>query len=456
MQKNDEITLSITGIDENGSGIGRYNGIVIFVKGAVPGDTILCGIISVKKNFCVARVISILDPSPERVEPDCPAFGSCGGCSLMHMSYEAELALKEQHVRDVLTRIAGIEESSVRDILAPIIGCKNTKHYRNKAQYPVAPGPLIGFYAKRSHRVIEQKNCQIGHPEDGNIISCIKKYIIQNNIHPYDENSKKGVLRHILIRHGDSTGETMVCLVMTTTNINLKNLWKNLRDNHGVTSLCVNLNKLSGNVILGKKTKTAFGNGYITDTYKVGRDISVRISPESFYQVNHAQMEILYSLVLEYANLSGKEVLWDVYCGIGTIGMALAPSAKKIIGIEEIPMAIEDAKENARINHITNMDFLCGPAEQILSEAGESLLAPDVIVVDPPRSGCDERVLSAMAATNANSIIYVSCNPSTLARDIKFLYAQGYTPIKITPVDQFCRTSHVEVVVKMSQINQEI
>lgn len=463
MKKNDEFVLDITDINEDGDGVGKYEGQVFFVKGAIPGDTILCGATALKKNYGFARIIEIQKASPDRVRPICFVAGKCGGCSLLHMSYEGQLRLKEKRVLDCFKRLGGFSEDKIQRALEPIVGASVIYGYRNKAQYPVGTDKngnvVVGFYAKRSHRIVECLDCKIGHPLDKDILTAVKDWVARNRISVYDEITGKGYLRHIVIRHS-SLDEIQVSLVVTGEKVPAEDdLIKSLAI-IPVDSLCINVNKSRGNVILGNKTINIWGEPTILDRYKVEygdieNSFEVKISTESFFQVNHEQMEKLYSIALDYAELTGEEIVWDLYCGIGTITMALAKHAKEVLGIEYVSRAINDAKENVKNNKIDNCKFYCGAAEDVLQNADSfgSLSNPDVVVLDPPRAGADSTVLSAILGASPKRIVYVSCNPATLARDCKILCESAkYEVQKITPVDQFCHGTHVETVVLMTRV----
>ncbi len=410
MKKNDEIVINITDINNDGLGVGKYEGFVFFVANSVPGDVIKMGVTALKKNYGYGRIIEIISPSKDRVDSPCKSSNQCGGCALLHVSYQAQLKLKEKQVRDALVRIGGFSEESINSVINPIIGMENPYHYRNKAQYPVSADEngrvKIGLYAKRSHRVVEAEACYIEQKSDQNILNIIREWINSYSIPVYNEKDNRGLIRHILIRHSISD-EIMVCLVSAGKDIrHLEKLIEQLSLIDRVKSVCVNVNNSKGNVILGRKTFTVYGTGSISDRFNVkcrgkSYEISVKISPESFYQVNHSQMEKLYQIALEYLKLSGSEKVWDIYCGIGTITIALSKFAKEVLGIEEAEAAIHDAKENAAVNNIKNISFYCGRAEDILADnnISEEFFLPDIILIDPPRAGCNPVVLDVILKT---------------------------------------------------------
>lgn len=467
MKKNDTFQLEITDLGIGGEGIGKYEGMTFFVKGALPGDRIEAGVTKLKKTYGYARIIKVLEPSADRVEPICPVAGKCGGCQIMQMDYGAQLRYKAKKVADDLMRIGGFSEKKVQQVMQPIIGMEEPYHFRNKAQYPIQEdeqgNPIAGFYALRSHRVVESDRCYLGVDVNEEILAIVKDYMRANKVSAYDETTGKGLLRHVLIRVGFSSKEVMVCLIINGSTLPAaSDLIARLQQVEGMTSISVNSNTRRDNVIMGNVTKTLWGSDYITDA--IG-GVQFQIQPRSFYQVNPVQTEKLYGKALEYANLTGQETVWDLYCGIGTISLFLAQKAKTVYGVEIVPEAIEDAKRNAALNGMDNAHFYVGKAEEVLPEyyeqgsihgekiaaADEKLKAPDVIVVDPPRKGCDEKCLSTMVQMAPKRIVYVSCDPATLARDLKFLCAEGYELQEVTPVDQFCHSLHVESAVLLTR-----
>lgn len=448
--KNKEYEILIEDITLSGEGVGRINGYALFVKDTLVGDRIIAKVIKIKKNYGYGRLMKILEPSKDRVEPVCKVSKACGGCTLMAMSYEKQLLFKTNLIKNNLARIGGIT-----DIEIPMtLGMENPYRYRNKAQYPVGTDKngniIMGFYAGRTHSIVECDDCLIGSDINAGILAKIKEYMVEYKVKPYDELTHKGCVRHVLIRTGFSTGEIMVCLVINGTSVSHEDeLVKALKTlifcgDRKIASIMLNFNTEKTNVILGSQCRLLWGKPYIEDY--IG-SVIYRISPLSFYQVNPAQTKVLYNLALDYAGLTGNEIVWDLYCGIGTISLFLAQKAKHVYGVEIVPQAIEDAKENARINGIENASFYVGSAEEVLPEKykNEGICA-DVIVVDPPRKGCDETLLETMVKMRPERIVYVSCDSATLARDLKYLTQNGYELKKVQGVDQFCHSGHVETV----------
>ena len=543
-QKNDLITLEITDLTEEGQGVGKKDGLVFFVKDSVMGDKVEARILKVKKNYAYAKVEKLLEASPYRITPLCPVAGKCGGCQLQHLSYEKELSWKEDRIAQSLIRIAGLSPEEVESKKEGILGGVLSR-YRNKAQYPVQsrkeirsggatsvsdwkvdgkwPGKnkieakekssdlSMGFYGFHSHRIIETKDCLINSAENPLILNCIKEWAKEYKISGYEEETGKGLLRHIFLRKGFATGEILLCLVINGRSLaHGKELWERLQglslnDEEGslqsradmqcdmdtqsraelhcgvdtqseadghceenrkiqekIIGLCVNINEGSGNAILGRETRCLYGKDSIED--KIG-ELSFSISVPSFYQVNPAQTEKIYGKALEYAALTGEETVWDCYCGIGTISLFLAQKAKQVYGLEIVPEAIENAKKNAEKNGLQNTEFFVGAAEEVLpkwvEEQKRELSAKgadcgigdmvDVVSLDPPRKGCDEACLSAVLELSPKRIVYVSCDPGSLARDIKYLREGGYELEKWVGIDNFPRTGHVETVVLLSR-----
>lgn len=448
-RKNDRITLKIVDCGTDGEGIGKADGFTVFVKDAVIGDTIVAKIMKAKKNYGYGRLMEILKPSPYRVEPVCLSARQCGGCQLQAVSYEEQKVFKEKKLRGHLERIGGFTNLPME----PLIGMDEPYHYRNKAQFPVGrnkEGKIVtGFYAGRTHAIIENRDCALGIPENKDVLDRVIAHMEKYNIAPYDEVTGKGLVRHIFVRYGFFTGELMVCLIINGQDLpHQRELVEKLCEIPGMTSISLNMNKKRSNVILGDKVKTIWGKEYITD--KIG-DISYEISPLSFFQVNPQQTWKLYSKALEYADLHGEETVWDLYCGIGTISLFLAQKAKFVRGVEIVPAAIEDAKRNAQINHIENVEFFVGKAEEVLPrEYEKNGVYADVIVVDPPRKGCDAMLLKTILKMQPKRVVYVSCDSATLARDLRFLCDNGYELKKVCGVDQFPQTVHVESIVLLS------
>lgn len=462
-QKNDIVILDIIDLGTEGEGIGRIEGYTLFVKDAIIGDTVKACVMKTKKNFGYARLMEIITPSPYRVEPVCAVARQCGGCQLQHCSYEKQLAWKEEKVKNCLSRIGGFGESI---LMEPILSMDEPYHYRNKAQFPVGvnkEGKLIaGFYAGRTHSIIENTDCVIQHPCNREIVETVLRFMGEYGITAYDEKSHTGLVRHILTRVGVNTGEVMVCLVINGDALpKSQEFVKYMLDcplqgtepeqKLCMKSICLNCNKERTNVILGQKIEILYGKGYIEDT--IG-EIVYQISPLSFYQVNPHQMKRLYETALEYADLQGGEVVWDLYCGIGTISLFLAKKAAKVCGVEIVPQAIEDARKNARINHIENAEFFVGAAEEVVPaqyDRSNGGLKADVVVLDPPRKGCDEKLLQTVIRMQPEKIVYVSCDPATLARDLRYLCDRGYELKKVRACDMFGQSFHVETVVGLQR-----
>ena len=451
-QKNDILCLRITDMGNDGEGIGKTeDGYTLFVKDAVIGDKVQVKIIKAKKSYGYGRLMEVLEPSPDRVEPLCPQARPCGGCQLQALSYEKQLEYKQNRVKSHLERIGGFSDIPME----PIIGMEEPYYYRNKAQFPVGrnkEGRIVtGFYAGRTHSIVETRRCYLGVLGNEEILNRVIDWMEENQVEPYDEKSGSGLVRHILIRYGFSSGEWMVCLVINGDKLPAKErLIRTLIEINGMTSITANVNTRRDNVILGEKILPVWGQTYITD--QIG-EVSYEISPLSFYQVNPLQTRKLYEKALEYAKLQGNEVVWDLYCGIGTISLFLAQKAKKVYGVEIVPDAVRDAKRNAKINGMKNVEFFVGKAEEILPKKRKSEgVYADVIVVDPPRKGCDRALLDTILKMGPRRVVYVSCDSATLARDLKYLCGDGgYRLEKVCPVDQFGMTVHVETVVLLSQ-----
>lgn len=448
-KKNDTVTLYIEDMGHDGEGIGKADGYTLFVKDTVIGDKVEAKIMKMKKNYGYARLMKVLEPSKDRVQPRCPAARACGGCQLQFLSYEKQLEFKKNKVKGNLERIGGFENICIEQV----IGMEEPWRYRNKAQFPVGKnkdGEIItGFYAGRTHSIISNKNCYLGTEVNEQILEEVLVYMKENHIEPYDEVSGTGLVRHVLIRCGFKTGEIMVCLVLNGDALpKAEKLTARLQEIPGMTSITFNVNKKRNNVILGDKIVKLWGQDYISDY--IG-EVQYRISPLSFYQVNPVQTEKLYNTALEYAGLTGKEIVWDLYCGIGTISLFLAQKAKQVYGVEIVPAAIADAKKNAERNGIANAEFYVGKAEDVLPKRYEEEgVSADVIVVDPPRKGCDEALLETMLKMNPERIVYVSCDSATLARDLKRLCAEKYEVKRVAVCDMFPQGVHVETVCLLS------
>lgn len=454
INKNDLLTLTVTDLGKNGEGIGRVDGYTLFVKDAVIGDVAEVKIIKTKKKYGYARLERVITPSPFRIQPPCPCHRQCGGCQIQALSYEKQLEFKEEMVKNHLSRIGKLNRDMLDSIMEPILGMEEPFRYRNKAQFPFGTngdGEIItGFYAGRTHDIISNTNCLLGAEINERILEIILDYMKKWGVSAYDEVSGTGLLRHVLIRVAFATGEIMVCLVINARRLpEAEKLVEGLCQVEGMSSISVSTNKERTNVIMGKEARVLWGLGYITD--QIG-DIQFRISPLSFYQVNPVQTKRLYETALEYAHLTGEEVVWDLYCGIGTISLFLSRKAKQVYGVEISPRAIEDARENARINRIENVEFYAGKVEELLPKMYEEEgVSADVIVVDPPRKGCDEACLETMIQMQPKRIVYVSCDSATLARDLEVLCGGGYEVTRGRCVDQFCQTVHVETVVLLER-----
>ena len=470
MKKNDVFTVTIEDMGEDGAGIGKTDGYTWFIKDALIGDVIQASVMKMKKNYGFARLVKILEPAPGRVEARCPVARACGGCQLQELDYREQLRFKERKVYNHLKRIGGMDRLFLPEdrekaagvpnavVMEPIIGMEDPWRYRNKAQYPVGLGkdgqPAAGFYAGRTHSLIPAPglDCLLGCQENKELLKIILDFMKEYKILPYDEAAHQGLVRHVLLRKGFSSGGLMVCLVINGEELpHGGELAERLRE-AGVSSVSYSVNMERTNVIMGTRIVNLYGPGYITDT--IG-DIEYRISPLSFYQVNPVQTEKLYGTALEFADLSGGETVWDLYCGIGTISSFLAKKAGKVYGVEIIPQAIEDARENARRNGIENVEFFVGKAEEVLPEQYErNHVHADVIVVDPPRKGCDPVCLETILKMAPERVVYVSCDSATLARDVKFLEENGYRATRVRPVDMFPMGGHCECVVKLERVGK--
>lgn len=446
MKKNDLVTLSVTGMSAEGNGVGRAENTVVFVPGAAVGDLLSVRIVKVLKNYCFGKIAEILTPSDSRQQPDCPVSSKCGGCAFCHLSYAAECAVKQQRVQDCIQRIAGLPVQ-----VSPIIAATRIQQYRNKAQYPVgtdAQGRLIaGFYALHSHRIVQCPRCRLLPPEFDQIRDAVLAFAAKQGISAYDEAAQTGLLRHIYIRKGFVTGQIMVCLVINGKSLpGADRLAQYLLQVCGdIRTVVINHNTADTNVILGDRYTVLYGDGVITDRLA---GVDVRISPGSFYQVNRDMAERLYQIAAAFACPDGKTVL-DLYCGAGTIGLSMAARAKRIIGVETVKSAVKDARANAIRNGIENADFYCDTALHAAQTLG---IAPDIVLLDPPRKGAGEQLVSVIAGSfQPERVVYVSCDPATLARDLKLFCQQGYVVQAVQPVDLFPRTAHVETVVLMSK-----
>ncbi len=518
-RKNDIVTVTIDDIGSDGEGIGKADGYTLFVKDAVIDDTVEARITKCRKTYGYARVEKVVTPSSFRVEPRCSFHRQCGGCQIQAMHYDRQLAYKQEKVRNNLIRIGGFDAAYIDRITEPIVGMEEPWHYRNKAQYPIGydknGNPVAGFYAGRTHDIVANTDCALGPAENQEILETVLAYMRENRVSAYRETDGTGLVRHVLIRTGFATGQIMVCLVVNGKKLPAEDkLVEKLRgldfDRYGsrgkgeagsedaaatkrtgelpdgaeqesaaerkIVSIAVSVNEERTNVIMGKEIRVLWGSPYIEDSIRIlqtDERVTFRISPLSFYQVNPGQTEKLYAIALDYAGLTGRETVWDLYCGIGTISLFMARRARQVCGVEAIPQAIEDARENARINGIENARFYVGKAEEVLpafygsaeEKDGEAvdpigfaglspeMKHPNVIVVDPPRKGCDEKCLETMLAMQPARIVYVSCDSATLARDLKVLAAGGYELKRVRAVDQFGQSVHVETVCLLSKLN---
>lgn len=454
VEKNQLVTVKIEDMTDKGEGIGKVNGYTLFLKDTVMGDVVEARVMKTKKTYGYARLLRVLEPSPDRREPRCPVAGPCGGCQLQSMTYEAQLRFKERKVREHLIRLGGQENPPVR----PTLGMEDPWEYRNKAQFPVGRGRdgqvIAGFYGARSHRIVETERCFLGGPVQQEILEIVKGWMEAFHIAPYEEETGKGLVRHVLIRESETTGQRMVCLVINGKRLPAAEaLTERLRQVPGMDSISYNINRERTNVILGRELVSLWGPLYIEDMIGENR---YRISPLAFYQVNKRQTEVLYRTALACAGLTGGETVWDLYCGTGTISLFLARQARQVYGVEIVPEAVANARENARLNGISNAEFFVGKAEEVLPEqyrAGKA--AADVIVVDPPRKGCDGKLLSTILDMAPEKVVYVSCDSATLARDVKVLTEGGYRLETAQPVDMFPWTVGVETVVLLSKLKTE-
>ena len=450
LSKNKEYIVDIVDIGQGGVGIGKYEGFTVFVDGGLVQDKIKVKITKSKKNYAVGDIVEIIEKSPFRVARKCSEnLRQCGGCQIQELDYQKQLDIKTNEVKQVISRIGKLDDVVIRDTL----GMEHPFRYRNKAQFPIQKKdnmPVIGFYKKKSHDLISTDECIIQHEVNDKIIKIIKTYIRAYNVSIYDEKTHKGLLRHLVTKVGFTTGEVMIVLVANGKKLPyLKELASVLKENiPGFKTLVVNVNTQKTNVILGKENIVAYGDGMIRDY--IG-ELVFEISPLSFFQVNPLQTEVLYNKALEYANLGENDIVFDIYCGIGTISLFLAQKAKKVYGIEIVEDAIKDAKRNAKINNMDNVEFYVGKAEEVVPKMYQEGKRANVVVVDPPRKGCDEKVLDTIVSMEPDRVVYVSCNPSTLARDLAYLNERGYKCHEIQPVDMFPHSVHVENVAWLSK-----
>lgn len=449
LQKNNLIELEITGMTAEGAGVGHYQGMAVFVPASAPGDILCVKIIKIAKSYAIGKLQEILTPSTNRITPDCPQFPKCGGCEFRHLRYEAELRSKEQRVRDAISRIGGFSPEIVR----PILGAAQPDRYRNKAQIPIGLSDdgalLMGFYAHHSHRIIDCMDCLLQPEAFARILTIFRSWFDLYRPSVYQEASGTGCLRHLYLRHAAGTGEIMVCLVANGEPPQLNSLCNMLiGEVPEIVSILWNHNPEKTNVVLGKQFHTLWGKDALDDQLC---GLSLTVAPMSFYQVNHRQTERLYQVAAGYAALSPGSLLLDLYCGTGTIGLTMAKQAGRLIGVEVVESAVKDAKENAERNGIQNAEFLCMDAGKAAKQFASSGIRPAVTILDPPRKGCSPEVVTAAAAMRPERIVYVSCDPATLARDLRQFSDHGYTPVELTPVDMFPRTANVETVALLSQ-----
>ncbi|WP_100371688.1 23S rRNA (uracil(1939)-C(5))-methyltransferase RlmD [Bacillus sp. FJAT-45037] len=448
VEKNEIIDVQIEDLTHDGAGVAKVDGYALFIPKALPGEMVKVKVVKTKKGYGFARILETIEESPNRTEPPCPIYNQCGGCQLQHMSYEAQLQYKQKQIQDVLERIGQITDIPVH----PTLGMNDPWRYRNKAQVPVGEdenGLIAGFYQERSHRIIDMDECLIQHQENDEVVSHVKEIVKKYGIRGYDEDKHLGTLRHVVARYGKQTGDIMVVLVTRGKELpNKKNIIEDIKQAiPKVKSIVQNVNPKRTNVIFGDQSIVLWGDEYIYDS--IG-DIRFAISARSFYQVNPDQTKVLYDKALEYADLKGDETVIDAYCGIGTISLFLAQKAKHVYGVEIVPEAISDAKKNAEMNGFTNVDFAVGEAENVMPWWYAQGVRPDVIVVDPPRKGCDEKLLETILNMQPKRVVYVSCNPSTLARDLRVLEDGGYQTKEVQPVDMFSHSTHVESVASLT------
>lgn len=455
VQKNETITATIEDLTHEGAGVAKVDGYTLFVPNSLPGETAEIKVIKTKKGYGFGRLINIIEESPDRVEAPCPIYKLCGGCQLQHMSYGGQKQYKHKQVVEALSRLGGLSDVTVH----PTLGMEEPWHYRNKAQVPIGTKPdghlKAGFYQQRSHRIMDMDACIIQQESNDQAVQTVKNIADELGITSYNEDKHRGTLRHVVARYAQTTGQLMIVLITKDETLShKKKLIEKIREEIPETvSIIHNINPKRTNVIFGDQTNVLWGEEYIYD--HIG-DISFAISARSFYQVNPDQTKVLYDKALEYADLKGHETVVDAYCGIGTISLFLAQKAKHVHGVDIVPEAITDAKRNARINQFENVTFAVGEAEEVVPWwAKANGLRPDVMVVDPPRKGCDDKLLDMMLDTSPERIVYVSCNPATLARDLKYLTESGAYEVKeVQPVDMFPQTTHVECVTSISRIDK--
>ena len=451
IKKNDIVALTIEDITGQGSGIGRIDGMAVFVPLTAIGDIINARILKVKKNYAYAKIENIITPSQSRITPDCGCYTKCGGCVFRHISYEEELKIKHRRVYDAVTRIGKIENFKMNDI----VGAKNPNEYRNKSQIPFGYDKdhniITGFYGTHSHRITGDGTCKLHPAEFDEITAIVKDWAKRYRVSVYDEINHSGLIRHLYLRYAAKNEQIMVCMVINGKKLPYKDELINELTKYStkIKSIILNVNTEKTNVVLGKKCETLYGSDHITD---ILCELSFDISPLSFYQVNRDQTEVLYGIAKNYAAVGENDFLIDLYCGTGTIGLTMADKAKNVLGIEIIPQAIENAKKNAKMNGIDNAEFICSDAKTAAQDLAKKKTLPDVVVIDPPRKGCDKEVIESVCIMNPKRIVYVSCDPETLARDLALFEEKGYKTKEVTPVDMFPRTQHVETVVLMTAL----
>ena len=450
IQKNEHFEIEIIDMGEGGEGIGKINDFTLFIPGGLIGDLVEVRIVKVKKSYGYGKMIKLIKPSPFRQEVSCELGGKCGGCQLQHMNYKAQLEWKQKKVENCLKRIGKLENI----VVEPTLGMEEPYRYRNKAQYPIRKEDgkvVMGFFAPRSHRLVPLSDCAIQHVDNARIMEIVRKFLQDNDISIYNEETHKGLVRHLVIKTGYHAEEIMVCLVINGKKLpHSEKLVKALQEIPQICSIILNHHVEKNNVILGDSCTVLSGKPNIIDS--IG-PLKFNISPLAFFQVNPLQTEVLYQKALEYAELTGKEIVWDAYCGIGTISLFLAQKAKKVYGVEIVPEAIENAKENAKLNGISNTEFFAGKAEEVIPDLYKKGVIADTIVVDPPRKGCDTKLLETLKAMAPQKIVYVSCDPATLARDLAYLTNEAdYQVEKVQPVDMFPHTTHVECCVSLKKI----
>ncbi|QCR33866.1 23S rRNA (uracil(1939)-C(5))-methyltransferase RlmD [Lysinibacillus sp. SGAir0095] len=443
VKKNDRRTVYIEDLTHDGNGVAKVDGYPLFIQGALPEEKVEVHVLKTLKNYGFAKIVDIIKESPDRVKAPCIYFGKCGGCQLQHLSYEGQLKWKENMVRNVMKRLGKIDAP-----VLPVKGMQDPWNYRNKSQIPFSmteTGPIAGFYKSKSHEIVDMERCLIQVSEADAMMANLKKKLMEIGVQPYNEASHQGMLRHVVVRKGHATGKVMIVLVTNKHKFPQKDeavaLIQKLVPN--VTSIVQNINIEKTNVIFGNETVTLWGKDFIEDT--IG-GVRFEISARSFYQVNPVQTEVLYKQALDYAQLTGDERVIDAYCGIGTISLFLAQKAKSVMGVEIVEQAIEDAKRNSALNGFTNTYFEAGPAEEVIPRWYADGKEADVLVVDPPRKGCDEALLTTIIEQKPNRVVYVSCNPATLARDLRVMEDGGYKTMEIQPVDMFPQTTHCEAV----------